>query len=92
MIREIDSKCPKKHRPSVKQDKDDAYQEHRKEASKDKEKTKSYLLFSANQPQTQASKKDKRHRSWRDHPATKVNATEVAKKNKDKAKDLSHIE
>ncbi len=44
---------------------------------------------SANQLQIQASKKDKRH--WEDHPATGVNATEVAKKDKDKAKDLSHI-
>ena len=93
MIREIDSRCPKKHRSLVKKDKDNTYQEHRDEASnKDKEKAKSHLLSSANQPQTQASKKNKCHGSRQDHPAAEVNATEVVKKDKNKAKDLSHIE
>ena len=55
MIREIDSKYPKKHKPLVKIDKDDTYWEHCNETSKDKEKAKSHLLSSANQPQTQAS-------------------------------------
>ena len=91
MIKEIDSRCLKKHRPSVKKNKDDTYWEHCNEAFKDKEKAKFHSLSSTNQPQTQASKKKKRHGSWRGHPATGVNATEVAKKDKDKAKDLSQI-
>ncbi len=32
------------------------------------------------------------HRNWqRGHPIIEINATKVAKKDKDKAKDLSHI-
>ena len=93
MIREIDSRCLEEHRPSVKKDKDDAYWNYRNEASnKNKEKVKSHPLSSANQPQTQVSKKDKRHGSRRGYLATGVNVTEVAKKDKDKAKNLSHIE
>ena len=63
MIREIDSRCPKEHRPSVKKDKDDAYWEYYDEAFKDKKKAKSHLLSFANPPQTQAFKKDKHHGS-----------------------------
>ena len=71
---------------------DDANWVHRNEVSnKDKEKAKSHLLFSANQPQTKASKKNKRHRSWQGHSAIDVYATKITKKNKDNAKDLSHI-
>ena len=93
MIKEINSRCPKRHRPSVKKNKDDIYQEHRNKASnKDKEKAKSYSSFFANQSQIQASKKNKRHESRQGHPVTGVNVTEVAKKDKDKAKELSHIE
>ncbi len=92
--REIDSRCPKGFRPSVKKDKDEANREHR-DRDKDKDKAKPHNPSSANsQPQTQASKKDKRHGNHRGgHPATEVNATEIAKKDKDKdkAKDLSHI-
>ena len=92
MIREINSRYPKRHRPLVKKNKDNAYWEYRNELfNKDKEKTTSHPSSCANQPQTQASKKNTRHRSRRGHTATEVNATEVAKKNKDKAKDLSHI-
>lgn len=75
---------------------------HRPKASqehwdKKKAKAKFYNLLSANtsQHQTQASKKNKHHESrWGDYPTIGVNATEVAKKdkNKDKAKDLSDIE
>ena len=90
-MREIDSRFPKEHRPSVKKDKDNTYWEHHNEASKDKKKAKSHPLSSANQPQTQASMKDKCHESRQGYPATGVNATEVAKKDKDKAKDLNHI-
>ena len=44
------------------------------------------------QLQTQVFKKNKRHgSSERGHLAIGVNATKVAKKNKDKAKDLSYI-
>ena len=52
--REIDSRCPKRYKPSVKKNKDNAYWEQRNEAiNRDKEKAKSYNLFSStNQPQT----------------------------------------
>ncbi len=41
--KEIDSRCPKGYRPSVKKDKDDTYWEQRNEVSnKDKEKAKSH--------------------------------------------------
>ena len=79
-VREIDSKCPKSYCPSVKKDKEDANQEHRNEASKDKDKAKSH---------TPVSKK--RQGQQGGPPATGVNATEVAKKDKNKAKDLSHV-
>ena len=49
-VREIDSRYLKNYCLSVKKDKDNANQEHWNEAfSKDKEKTKSYNPFSANQ-------------------------------------------
>ncbi len=92
-IREIDSRCPKGHCLSAKNDKEDTYQEPQNEASKDKNKAKSHSSStSANQPQTQAPKKNKRGcwGSHGGHPATGVNAIEVAKKNK-APKDLSHI-
>ena len=51
MIKEIDSKYPKKYRLSVMKDKDDDYREHRNEASnQDKEKAKSHLSSFVNQP------------------------------------------
>ncbi len=93
-IRDIDARCPKDHHPSAKKGKEDTYREPQNEASKDKDKVKSHnSSTSANQPQTQVSKKDKRGRrgGHRSHPATRVNATKVAKKNKS-PKDLSHIE
>ena len=61
-----------------------------KASSKDKEKAKSHNLSSANQPQAQASKKRQKRRQG-GLSATGVNATKVAKKDKDKAKDLSHV-
>ncbi len=96
-VRDIDIRCPKGHRPSSKKDKEDTYREPQSEVFKDKDKAKSHNSSTStnqNQPQTQAPKKDKRgrrrgHRGG--HPATGVNATEVAKKNK-ASKDLSHIE
>ncbi len=96
-VRDIDAWCPKGHRPSSKKDKEDTYREPQSEASKDKDKATSHnSSTSANQhqPQTQASKNDERasrggHGGG--HPATGVNATEVAKKDK-ASKDLSHIE
>ncbi len=91
-IKEIDSRYPKSHRPLAKKDKEDTYREPRDEASKDK--AKSQTSSSANQPQTQAPKTDKRGR-WGGHgghPSTGVNTTKVAKKDKDKAlKNLSHV-
>ncbi len=93
-VREIDSRCPKGHRPSAKKNLEDTYQESQNEASKDKDKAKSHSSStSANQPQTQVPKKDKRgrRRGHRGHLATNVNATEVVKKDKT-PKNLSHIE
>ncbi len=78
-VRDIDARCLKGHRPSAKKDKEDTYQESRNETSKDK--AKSQTSSSANQPQTQAPKKDKHgcRGGYGGHPATRVNATEVAK-------------
>ncbi len=89
-VREINARCPKSHHLSVKKDKENIYWECRDKASKDKDKAKSHNFSSANQPQTQAPKKDKCGRQ-RGHPAIAINATKVAKKDKDKAKDLSHV-
>ncbi len=89
-IKDIDAKCPKGHRPLAKKDKEDTYRELQNEAFKDKDKAKSHSSStSANQLQTQAPKKHKRGRRG-SHPATEVNATKVAKKDK-VSKDLSHI-
>lgn len=92
-IRKIDSRCLKNYRLLPKKKKDEASQEYR---NKDKDKAKSHNPLSANiyQIQTQISKKDKRHGSCqKGHPATRVDTTEVAKKDKDKdkANNLSHI-
>ena len=85
---EIDVRSPKGHHPLSKKDKEDTQWEHRNEAPKDKAKSQTPL--STNQPQTQDSKK--RHGVRREnHPATGINATEVVKKEKNKAKDLSHV-
>ncbi len=90
-VRDINAKCPKGHHPSAKKDKEDTYRKPQNEASKNKDKAKSHSSStSANQLQTQAPENNKRGR-WGGHPATGVNATEVAKKDK-APKDLSHIE
>ena len=91
--RKINSKCPKRYKSLVKKDKDDTYWEQRDKASnRDKKKAKSHNpSFSANQFQTQAFNSKKYQRKGRGVPATRVNATKVVKKDKDKAKDLSHI-
>ena len=91
-IGQIDFKCLKSYRPLVKKDKEDINWEHCKEASsKDKEKAKSHNPFFANQPQAQTSKK--RQGRWQQgFSATGVYAINVAKKNKDKVKNLSHVE
>lgn len=87
--KEIDSRCPKSYKLLVKKDKDKTHQEHR---NGNKTKLHNLFLTNTNQPQTQAFKKDKLYkRCQKSHPATEVNATEVAKKNKDKAKNLNHI-
>ena len=75
----------------MKKDKKDANWEHRNKASKDKDKVKSYTPSSAHQPQAPASKK-RQGNQQRGPPATGVNATKVVKKDKDKAKDLSHVQ
>ncbi len=93
-IREIDSRCPKNHRPLVKKDKEDTYREPRNKASnKDKNQAKSHnSSVATNQPQTWAPKKNKRAR-WGGYLATGVNDTKEAKKDKDKASmDLGHVE
>ncbi len=93
-IREIDFRCLKDHYLLVKKDKNDTNWEHHNKASnKDKEKAKTYKPSSANQPQTQVSKKRQQSQQG-GYLATGINAIEVAKKdkNKDKVKDLSHVE
>ena len=62
--------------------------------NKDNAQTQSHNFLSPNisQPQSQASKNNKHHRSCqRDYLTTGVNASEIAKKDRDKAKNLSHI-
>ncbi len=86
---EINSRCLRGYRPTVKKDKDNINREHRDETPKFK--ARFHNSFSANQPQTQTPKKDKRGSRQGGHPATKVNVNEIAKKNKDKAKNRSHI-
>ncbi len=89
-VKEIDAKCAKGYCLLVKKNKEDTYQHHNK-ASKDKEMAKFHNSSSTNYLQTQAPKKDK-HSCQRGHPATRVNAIKVVKKDKDKAKDLGHVE
>ncbi len=89
-VKKIDARCPKDYCPLVKKDKENTYWERCNEASKDKEKAKSHNFSSASQPQTQAPKKDKCS-CWKSHSAIAVNTTKVVKKEKDKAKDLSHV-
>ncbi len=89
-IKEIDSRWPKGYRSSVKKDKDNNNWEHRNE-DKNKDKTTSQNHSTNNQAQIQAFKKDKCHWNRQSHPPTEVNTTEMTKKDKDKAKNLSHI-
>ncbi len=92
-IGEIDFRCPKGHYLLAK--KEDTYWKPCNKAFKDKDKAKCQISFSANQPQTQASEKDKRscRGGHGGYLATGVNATKIAKKDKNKApKDLSYIE
>ncbi len=91
-VMEIDARCPKSHCPLAKKDKKNTYREYRNEASKDKGKAKSHNSTSVNQLQTQDPKKNKCGDRWGGHLATGVNTTKVAKKDKDKAKDLSHVQ
>ncbi len=88
-VRDINARCLKGHRSLTKKDKEDIYQELCDMAS-NKDKAKSNSSASANQPQTQGLKKDK-HGCRGGHPATRVNTTEVVKKDK-APKELSHIE
>ncbi len=89
-VREIDASCPNGHRPLAKKDKEDTYLEPQNEASKNNDKAKSHSSSTfTNQPQTQAPKKDKGGRRG-GHPATRVNVTEVVKKDK-APKDLSYV-
>lgn len=85
--KEIDSKYPKSYKPSAKKDKDEnTYQ--------DMNKAKNHNFSPANtsQSQTQASKKDKYYRKrQRGYLATRVNATMVVKKEKNKVKDLNYV-
>lgn len=81
--------------PLVQKDKKDAYWEQRNETSnRDKKKAQFYNPFSfANQPWIWAFNSKKRQKSRQiSHLAIGINVTKVTKKNKDNAKDLSHIE
>ncbi len=89
--KKIDSRYPKSYWSLDKKNKDDANQEHRDKVFKDKKKAKSHNSSFDNQPQIYVSKKH--YRSWwGGYPATGVNVIKVIKKDKDKVKDLSHIE
>ena len=93
--RKIDSRYLKGYRPSAKKEKNKANQKHRDE-NNNKAKSANFLFANISQlyTQIQAFKKNKRHENHqRGHPATRVNATKITKKNKDKnkAKDLTHI-
>ena len=90
-VSKIDSKYPKSYCLLVKKDKKDANWEYRDETYKDKDKAKSYTPSSANQLQAQAFKKRQENQRG-GLLANGVNAIEVIKKNKDKAKNLSYIE
>ncbi len=91
-VREIDSRCPKGYCLLAKKDKENTYWVPRDETfNKDKNKAKPHnFSSSANQPQTQDLKKNKRGCRG-GHLATAVNAIKVAKKDEDKAKDLNHL-
>lgn len=89
--REINARCLKRYRLSVKKDKDDTYQEYyNKVSNKDKDKIKSYNFSFTNQHQIQAFKKDK-HDCWGGYLAMRINITKIIKKDKDKSKNLSYI-
>ncbi len=60
--REIDFRYPRDYKLLVKKDKDDANREHRDKAPKNKSKSQNSSF--ANQPQTQASKKNRCQDSW----------------------------
>ena len=86
----INSRCPKGYRLFSKKDKEDTQREYYDETFKDREKAKFYTLSITNQSQTQNFKKCHGGQQ-RNCPATGINATEVVKKEKDKAKDLNHV-
>ena len=89
--KEINSRYSKSYRPSTKKNKNNASRGHcNKTFTNDKDKAKSHNSSIVNQPQTQASKKDKRG-CWESYLATEVNITKIAKKNKEKDKDLSYV-
>ena len=72
--------------------KDKTNQEH-KNREKDKVKAKfhNFLFTNISQPQTQASKKNKYHKSNQgSHLATKIYAIKIASKNMKKTKNLSY--
>lgn len=84
----MDFRCQKDNQLSINKDK--------KYKTTRADKAKSQNLFpNTSQTQSQASKKNKHHRSRQGHLTAGINAIEVLKKNKDKNKDkksLSHIE
>ena len=90
-IREINFRYPKGNKLLAKKDKNNTNQENR---DGDKNKAKSHNPLSANsQSQIQVSKKDKYYGSCQGSLlAIGVNATEMAKKDNDKAKNLSYFE
>lgn len=91
--RKIDSRYTKSYKPLVKKDKNDIDWEHQDEVpKKNKDKTKfDNVSFTNNQPQIQAFEKEQCHGNRWGHSVTEVNTTEVAKNEKDKVKNLSHI-
>ena len=90
---EINSSCPKRYRLLVKKDKDDAYWKQHNEAINRNKKRLSLttlLLPQINlRPRLPTPRSAKKGRG--DYLAIRVNAIEVAKKDKDKTKDLSYF-
>ena len=84
----MDARSLKGHCSLSKKNKKDTQWEHRDKTPKDK--AKSQTPATTNQPQTTASKKCHGGQQG-NRPATGVNATEVVKKEKDKAKNLSYV-
>lgn len=90
-VRKINSRCPKDYKPPKKDKSSWNHQDDQAKSSHNFPPVNTYQLKA--QTQTQAFKQNKYYqRSHQgDHLAIGINTTKVAKKNKDKANNWSHI-